>query len=739
MKRLQFRHHIDLFSNRDEALDFLKNITDISHTASTIFGASLYAEPMVAKYKDETGNIQILVAIGVDSGNTPYHIIDSAFLMALINDNNLAIKNEEARAIAAEATISAEIEAEIKRALDAENVLKESINNEIDERKKADENIQNQILDNIVSITPVTENLSSNVREEFVLKNSKGEELGSHIRIYKDTSFVGAKIGYKGAGAVLQKEDGTIEFTYGADMDKEQEFLYFIYRNEIGGFNIVALDFENFLMEAEFGDGMKVINHVASIKIKEGEKYLSANKDEGLHTINIDATINDAINTEKTRAELKEEELQISLTNEINRAIENEARIETNLTSEIERAISIEEKLQNELTIVSGTLDTFLSAAEIGGAAIDTLKEIQSYITTDGEAAIKMTEEIAANKKAIEEEKNRAETAEKANAEAIIIAKEAAIEKARELTNEKYEDLVKVFNQSVGSVTDALNSNISTETIRATEAENKLSERIINEENSRKNSDNELRAIIDSEIAKRIENDEAIRIDVKTNKDKLSFIIGDDVDKNIRTISKEEAAVEVAKVIADAPDSFNTLKEIADYIASDTTNAAQMVNDITEAKNGVISLSGAMDTVLNGDSSVAGSINHRINDTFNERLVVNGLPVDNISIEEAETYSLLRTISVDGIKHYYASNMSTFMLYKKDDGTFVNLNDYISGLNNKIIDLENKYNDIMTNMNSIVLNTLKDVLKGTENEIAVTVNENNITIGFDENAIFGDI
>ena len=111
------------------------------------------------EYKDESGNIQILVAIGVDGGNTPYHIIDSAFLMALINDNNIAIKNEEARAIAAEATISTEIEAEIKRALDAENALNESINNEIDERKKADENIQNQILDNIVSITPVTENL----------------------------------------------------------------------------------------------------------------------------------------------------------------------------------------------------------------------------------------------------------------------------------------------------------------------------------------------------------------------------------------------------------------------------------------------------------------------------------------------------------------------------------------------------------------------------------------------------
>ena len=51
MKRLQFRHHDEIFNNRSLALEFFSNIVDLSHTASTVFGKSLYAEPMVAKPK----------------------------------------------------------------------------------------------------------------------------------------------------------------------------------------------------------------------------------------------------------------------------------------------------------------------------------------------------------------------------------------------------------------------------------------------------------------------------------------------------------------------------------------------------------------------------------------------------------------------------------------------------------------------------------------------------------------
>lgn len=46
-------------------------------------------------------------------------------------------------------------------------------------------------------------------------------------------------------------------------------------------------------------------------------------------------------------------------------------------------------------------IDAFLSAAEVGDAAVDTLKEIQEYINTHGEAAATMTSNIAANASAI--------------------------------------------------------------------------------------------------------------------------------------------------------------------------------------------------------------------------------------------------------------------------------------------------------------------------------------------------
>lgn len=102
MKRLQLRHHDEIFDNRILALEFFKNIVNTSHVDSTAFGNSLYAEPMVAKYKDSEGNIQLLFAIGVDSPHTPYHIIDSKEIYEKLKENEDAILAEEKRAMAAE-------------------------------------------------------------------------------------------------------------------------------------------------------------------------------------------------------------------------------------------------------------------------------------------------------------------------------------------------------------------------------------------------------------------------------------------------------------------------------------------------------------------------------------------------------------------------------------------------------------------------------------------------------------
>ena len=59
---------------------------------------------------------------------------------------------------------------------------------------------------------------------------------------------------------------------------------------------------------------------------------------------------------------------------------------------------------------------------------------------------------------------------------------------------------------------------------------------------------------------------------------KVTTLIGDDDSKSVRTISAEE----VAKVVAGADASFDTLKEIADWISSHKTDAAAMNSAITK-------------------------------------------------------------------------------------------------------------------------------------------------------------
>ena len=953
MKRLQFRHHTDLFQNRSEALEFFKNITDSSHVASTLFGTSLYAEPMIAKYQDENGVTQVLVAIGVESGNTPYHIIDSALLAELIENNRKDILSEQARAIAAEASLSGSIETEIARAIAAEASLSGSIDTERLERIESDENLQQQISDNIASVIQVTENLGSNVREEYVLKNAKGEELGSHIKVYKDSALVGAEVNFKGATGVTINEDGKFVFSYDVDMDKEVEYLYLVYRNENGGLNLVALDFENFLMENEEGFGIKIIDHRITINIKSDEKYLKVTEN-GLQTNNIDEAINDAVKSaseevnakiddeiqrsiaadtyisgvtadfsaatvhefvltnsaitmESERAIASELSLSASIETEITRAIEAENILSGAVDSERTERIAEEDKIKaeiksnkinskdlvvnktdegttltiqtDEVTItktanaetiydtniaVLGTLlhvkkveplstniksryelqgadgkligdpielavesalidvkqgkvgdsidpetgnyvlegdgDTtmnFVYRLENGtyelvqivvseyftdshfGKGLNNQDGVVSLVEGDGNEYLVIGEDtiavigvkadinsaitiaklyadsLAINYDAAGSAANAEENA-KLYADSLAINYDAAgsagnaEEASRVYTDQRYNeatahtetrisDVTNTVTELAGTVNTAINGFNETLTNSIQLVNDSLTTEITN----REIADESLRTALKEESSKRVEIEETIKLDVKSVSDKVDLLIGEDSDKNIRTIANEEAAIEVAKIVADAPDSFNTLKEIADYIATDTTNAAQMVNDIESLKDANItiandfnSLSGVVSDVVYGEGN--DSINHRINDKFNTSLITAGLPATEVNIEEAQKHSLLREVSVNGEIKYYVSNSSDEIICKMPDGTTKSLTDYIKELNDKIFKLESFVNDLTNNFESKILDVLKTKIKGTPNEVAVNSDDSSILIGFDANAIFGE-
>ena len=99
-------------------------------------------------------------------------------------------------------------------------------------------------------------------------------------------------------------------------------------------------------------------------------------------------------------------------------------------------------------------IDAFMKATEVGDAVVDTLKEIQDYITADGAAADEMTKNIGANADAIEAVEGRMDTAEGAI---------DALEEADAAQDEKIAALEAKFGEGEGSVEDLIADAVAAE------------------------------------------------------------------------------------------------------------------------------------------------------------------------------------------------------------------------------------------------------------------------------------
>ena len=90
---------------------------------------------------------------------------------------------------------------------------------------------------------------------------------------------------------------------------------------------------------------------------------------------------------------------------------------------------------------------------------------------------------------------------------------------------------------------------------------------------------------------------------------KISTLVGEDTGKSVRSVSAEE----VAKIVNGADTRYDTLKEIADWIISDTTGAASMANDINALK--AISADTRLETL---ESSSHSHSNKDLLDTYTQ-------------------------------------------------------------------------------------------------------------------------
>lgn len=129
--------------------------------------------------------------------------------------------------------------------------------------------------------------------------------------------------------------------------------------------------------------------------------------------------------------------------------------------------------------------------------------------------------------------------------------------------------------------------------------------------------------IVDAQTAATY-NDTAIKADIKANTDAITILNG---DKTQDGSVKKQVADAVAQIVSDAPEAYDTLKEVSDWISSHTNSAATMNSQINTNKNDIANLKTSVESAetdistlqtdvatLKGADTVEGSVAKALKD-----------------------------------------------------------------------------------------------------------------------------
>lgn len=800
--RLQFRNHKALFETKDEALQFLKDIVNEEHVSSQKFGNSLYAEPMVVKYKDEDDMVQVILAIGIDNEKSEYHLIDTA-----------SIKKDLAN--------------EILRAVQKDNELNEAILNEIAVREEADTNLDTKITAEIERATVAEDEIKrtlstkivaagsseANVLEEYHLVDGDGRVLGEPIKIFKDSAFVTALHGFKGArGVEFNPNTNEYDLLYASDKDESVEFIYFVYENKEGVLSIIGLNFDDYIQESEFGDGLKVQNHKVSIKVDPTDEGYIKVSSNGIKTEGIDTKITE------------EAQNALDLSKEYTDEVADELRLNKVFS----------EDLKVELT-VSGTKLTLLVDEKTIGKEdginyadklprLHSLTKIKKVETND--ASVKVAYQLQ------DAEGNKiGDTISVPVESALVSVKQAGTQSTIDNNTGEYIDFV-AGNEYLNFVYKTINGTFELVSIPISRYFNDAhfgfglanrdgvvslkpsianeylvveqdsigvigvkqdirlaKETAINESKEYSDAkDVELKETIDNEIVAALA-DKVVDVDYDGGNKKIylkkadgTFSTGFDASdflvdgalKNVEfnnefnqltftwnTDAEDKVIVVPLSKFVDAytvGNSSRSFLSINDYTVDAIVDSEVYTNSLAST-NYVSTKAGetleATKTYVDGkiaeetlaiqqyvDNNIVNKTKEAVEIKFKSDLLTDGTPITNITLEEARRCSLLREVNTNGERRYFVDNEATSMLYKKQDGTLVNLNEYITSLENRVATLEEQMRDVLTNFETKVQDALLNTryFKGTNREIKISKNVSNIVeIGFADDAVFGNI
>lgn len=234
-------------------------------------------------------------------------------------------------------------------------------------------------------------------------------------------------------------------------------------------------------------------------------------------------------------------------------------------------------------------------------ASIDTQMTKNAKTATDAATTLTNNLSIEADRaknaeqalsSSISDEVTRANAAEQANKK--LITDETTRAKGVEgtltsLTTEVKSNLVNAINSEVTRAKTSEQANasaISTEASRAKGAEGTLTTNLTTEINRAKGVEGTRTAGTYIKATNTLaQNDTALDTQVKKNTDAIGVLNGTGVGSVKKTVTDA-----VAKVVADAPSDFDTLKEISDQISTHTDSAATMNSQITTNKESIATL-----------------------------------------------------------------------------------------------------------------------------------------------------
>lgn len=768
--RLQFRHHPEVFTSRDEALSYLSGLVDNSLGNAPI-GESKMGEPIVVLYRngDDDNVAHLILAIGKMEGGTgvEYQYIDSDNMETAIqtaNDiiakhdtainslsasmeeisgnmiSNVSVNGKDAEITNGEASIiingndilidGYQKADDVKDAVHPQDSVNQALgkleakSDNNDERLRELEKVHpdditigstekngNVFLGTLLRIEKIADPVGSNIETVYELVDSLGNRLGEQIVVKKDSHLLSAELVKNESTGIAS----VIRLTYLDENHSER---------------IIDIDVKDFLQEAEFKDGLKVVNGEVSVKRDDNsESFLSLSSD-GVKVSGIQDAIDSAMEAERNRAVAEEDGIKQNLSAADTRLTERIDKVSADTHTEIDR-------INGEIQTDANNLAIEIQRAQGEEARIETL--IDTKINTE------VLERNDAISKSLQDSKEYTDNLV-GNLNNVITANKVSVSSPLSIQESDTGTTV-----GLNIVSNSKVLNVENDGLKATIGIS------YDEDNNR--------IILTGIDGQELSSIDARRFIKDGMLDNVAVVTENDVKYIVFTFNTESGK-DVIKFAVE--EIFQPYKN-SDAINISTDNAIELKIDnsgdgkyLKLSANG-LGLQDITPTIDNAVSTINNSlalIEQRVKSNEDELAALDDTIMGNIKSSmiakvvttitpaEAESQTLIRRID----DQYYVDSTTSAMYHKGTPletvieeikaqnssviGDIDALKAQNAAITSDINDLKALVNDLKNRIDGMM--NIKSI-SGTSSEIKVTNTDGNIVVGFDDNAIFGQV